>query len=779
MSGLLASIMQNQIPRRLFSPKDLLATSCLGLITLWFFGDIVIKGHLLWGSDFITTYLPYKQFLYEEIQRLGSIPLWNPYLFGGMPFWGFFESTIFYPFDLPFWFISPEKTYGYTMALHIFMGSLFMYALGLTFRLSRWASLFAAMMFSYNNFIIPVLSLGRMVHVQSYTWMPLVLCLFVRSFESKRPISSAILTGLCWGLQIMAADPQTAFYTYGALVLFSSVYYSPIGSPKRSMEAIKILLIVFAFGFGLSAVQLIPALELARLSTRGVMKTYELVTLASFPPQGIITLFMPHFFGNLYDDNFWIANMPWSMPEFNLYVGILPLILIFFVKFRPINREKLSVFCAIVALVSLILALGKHTPIYKLVCLLPGFDSFRAPSKIIALWTLAISLLAAKALDDFMNLGIKKPSWKWIALAAIAIFSIIMNLWFFMDEGRILKYLSCFMPKPISPDHLAHASQIIHSQFHRMSGLIALGIALLYLRSKRLLSKNLWITLCLIILSVDLCGLNHRYIQTSDLDYEYLQSEKKRLTKALENDKEIYRVGGIGSPFAQNIEMYYGLQSVTGVGPLILYRYYLYCDYFYQKVAPPGWQVLRYGTPGSKKFMDILNVKYEIDYKHKKIYRRKNYMPRAFLVSDFKILPSSKMLSFMDSNHFKPRTTALFEQNPFAKGLTYRTPESNREAVGKCKILRYRPDVVWIEVKANQDTFLVLNDIDYPGWKCLVDGVPQKLLRCNYLFRAVRVQKGNHFVVFTFEPFLVTLGIGITIGTLILSLLILFTKKLS
>ena len=89
--------------------KHVPALIALGALTLLIFWNIVIKGHLLWGSDFIYAYLPYKEFLFNEIQQHGSIPMWNPYLFGGLPFWGFFESTIFYPFDILFWFLSPEK----------------------------------------------------------------------------------------------------------------------------------------------------------------------------------------------------------------------------------------------------------------------------------------------------------------------------------------------------------------------------------------------------------------------------------------------------------------------------------------------------------------------------------------------------------------------------------------------------------------------------------------------------------------------------------------------
>ena len=757
---------------RISALKHFLIGAILGVITLCVFWNIVIKGHILWGSDFITTYLPYKQFFYEEIKYHRSIPLWNPYLFGGMPFWAFFESTMFYPLDLLFWIISPEKVYGYTMALHILLGGLFMYILCQTIRFSKWGSLFAAIIFSYNSFIMPVLSLGRMVHTQSYVWTPLILCLLARSLESKRPYSLAIWTGLCWGLQILAADPQTAFYTFGALTLFLLIYYNALASIKRCIHTIKLLIIVFMAGVGLSSIQVLPAMELVSLCTRGAIKTFEMVTLGSFPLQGIITILMPHFFGNLYDNNLWVSNIPWSYPMYNLYAGIIPLFLISFVRYSPKENGRLVLFCIILGLLALVLSMGKNTPFYHLIYQLPGFNSFRAPSKAIVLWMLAVSILAGKGLDDLASATDDKSLHMWTILFLLTISFIIMDLLFFGNPRRCLKLFSFFLLDPISPHYMANAEKIIQGQFHRMTILLTLSSIILYLGYKRLLRRNLWIALSLVILLVDLYGLNHRYVQSFEEKYLLFKTNKTQLANIFKKDKEVFRVGGIGSDFGPNAEMYYGLQSPSGGGPLILYRYYLYIDQFYHKVASRGWQVLRYGVKGSEKFMDMLNVKYDIDYKNRIFALRKSFLPRALLVPGFKILPTSQILSFMESSDFKPRNTVLFEKDALPKGLSKKTPLAINQEIGTCKILRYRPNQIQIKVNANMDTFLVLNDIYYPGWRCYVDGVPTKINRCNFIFRTIRVQKGDHKVHFIFEPFLVKVGIALTFATLIFSLLV-------
>jgi len=108
--------------------------------------------------------------------------------------------------------------------------------------------------------------------------------------------------------------------------------------------------------------------------------------------------------------------------------------------------------------------------------------------------------------------------------------------------------------------------------------------------------------------------------------------------------------------------------------------------------------------------------------------------------------------------------------------LSKKTLIAINQEVGTCKILRYRPNQIQLKVSAKMDTFLVLNDIYYPGWRCYVDGVPTKIHRCNFIFRAIRVQKGDHEVSFIFEPILVKVGIAITFATLLFSFLV-FSRK--
>jgi uncharacterized membrane protein YfhO len=68
------------------------------------------------------------------------------------------------------------------------------------------------------------------------------------------------------------------------------------------------------------------------------------------------------------------------------------------------------------------------------------------------------------------------------------------------------------------------------------------------------------------------------------------------------------------------------------------------------------------------------------------------------------------------------------------------------------EVVSYRPNRVEVKVGPGPGGFLVLTDVWYPGWKCTVDGEEVPVYRADYVFRAVPVGPGEHYVVFRFEP---------------------------
>jgi uncharacterized membrane protein YfhO len=57
-----------------------------------------------------------------------------------------------------------------------------------------------------------------------------------------------------------------------------------------------------------------------------------------------------------------------------------------------------------------------------------------------------------------------------------------------------------------------------------------------------------------------------------------------------------------------------------------------------------------------------------------------------------------------------------------------------------------------LDVTAEEDGILVVNDAYDPQWTARVDGHKAAVVRCNYMMRGVRVSPGTHRVVFSYTP---------------------------
>ncbi len=761
--------------------RNLVFCSILVAYCLFFFKDIIFGGHLLFGSDFFAFYLGLKQFLINQIQEHHSIPYWNPYIFGGIPFWGHFESTIFYPLDFLFWIVSPEVAYGYTMVIHIILAGLFIYMFAKACNIKTEGRLVAGSVFMCNGFIMATLFDGQMFRVQSYPWLPLIFCLLMRALKSEKPFFNVSLAGLIWGIQILSGSPQDAFYTFLAGALFIVFYFKKKDSAAFPdiKQKFSLICLFFLIGSGVAAVQLIPAFEFVKESVRSSLDSYHLLTLGSYPPEGIITAAMPHFFGNYTKCKFWVSGVPWSVPPYNLYVGILPIILLFFIPYKRSWRERIVPFALTLSIFALVLALGSHTPIFKIVYHLPGFDRIRAPAKIILLWVFAMSILAGKGMDHLIDRRGKSFHLPVGALMCLLTLFILLDLLFCHDRSIILKVFSLFIPPDAIPGKMIDASNIMYAEFHRFVLFGALSILLILLWLRGLINRTLTTLFLCGLLLFDLGYVNWGAVRHADKIYRLAKSTKKNLDKSLGKDKSIFRIGSDDLGMGPNSAMYMGYQTVSGYNPLFLHRYYEYVNQYkhYKKTVPEGWIVFSYGAYENRILMDLLNVKYEISHKERRYSLRKTYLPRAFIVPGAKIMRKEEILDYLIRPEFDPTLMVLLEIDDFQSEFT-KHPPSTANIRSHVKTITYSPDQIVLETESGGPGYLFLSEIYYPGWKAFVDGRPARILRGNYIFRVIELPEGHHVVRFVFAPLSIRMGIGITLLTSFI-LLIFFTYALS
>jgi hypothetical protein len=761
-----------------FNRRDIMCCALLSAYALALFNEIILGGHRLIGEDFITFYLPMKKFLYDEIWLHHSIPYWNPYIFGGMPFWAHFESTIFYPLSFLFWLLPPDRAYGYSIFLHFVLAGLFMYGLVRSLHIGRAGSFVAGAIYTCNGFVMALLYLGHMCPIWSYIWLPAVIYFLNRAILSSTPYISASIAGVLWGIQILAGAPQDAFYTFLAAMLFLACRVEIHAGWSGSLRKLLVIaFLLFTIGAGLSAMQIIPSFEFINESVRAGLDSYDMVTIASYPLQGIITALLPHFFGSYAESTLWVANVPWSIPQQNLYVGILPLILVCSISYRKRENRRIIVFAAVLSAAALLLALGRHTPVYKIAYFLPGFDRFRAPSKIIVLWVFGFAILAAQGMDDLVSEKGMTLKRTFILCGVLTFALSALGLLFWFKRSLVLRFFSPFVLPDAIPGKMTLASELIYAGFCRLLFIATVIFFFIFLLRKRSWGLRLGVPCLCVVLLLDVASVTHKSVRYDESIFSWLESTKKALDASIGKDKTLYRIASFKYGLGANIEMYMGYQTMGGFTALFPNRTYNYLSAYANDQLPRGWVSFFYGVNENRHFIDLLNVKYEISHETRTCVLRKTCLPRAFVVPSHMVVNRDEALHYLKKPEYDPTKFVLFEKGDMI-------PPSNRDFSASTSLsasvhfLSYRPDYMSLEVKTSEPSYLFLSEVFYPGWKASLDGLQTNIYRGNYLFRVIQLTAGNHIVTLYFDPFSIKLGIAITVFTLfLLSGLFLFHSR--
>jgi hypothetical protein len=102
----------------------------------------LLLGKTLFGgasSDMLGAGYAFRLFGAEEFRATGSIPLWNPYLFGGMPYVAAMHGDIFYPTAWLRWVVPTDLAITWGMVVHFVLAGYATYLLARTIGLS-WTS---------------------------------------------------------------------------------------------------------------------------------------------------------------------------------------------------------------------------------------------------------------------------------------------------------------------------------------------------------------------------------------------------------------------------------------------------------------------------------------------------------------------------------------------------------------------------------------------------------------------------------------------------------------
>ncbi len=784
--------------------KNFIAIGILILLTIAYFWKFFFLGFLPMGGDIATyTYPPWYHhyhaktksqnpllsdpvFLHYPLRKLacerlkeGKITLWNPYIFCGSPLFSS-NSVSFCPLNLFFIFFDPLTAYSLILILQMLLSGVCMYIfLRGSLRLCPFAALIGGIIYEFSGFSIVWLEMG----ILSGFLLPLILFLMDRAII-KRSMFYTGLAGIVLGIQLLSA-----FLQIGLFVLLATTAYSLFRIfLNRDIKAVRYAALVFVFGIGLAAVQLIPSYELIKHSHRQSIEDYRM--LCPLPWQNLITFLVPDYYGNPVDYNYksirgefrsifekYNLKLPPPHPgrgimqdnynELCGYIGILPLILAFLIIF--LKRDKNAIFFASFTLISLLLVLG--SPLYYLLFVgVPGCNRLII-SRLIFLYTFGAAISAAIG-SNYLAVSLSNmDNSKKIKLYSggiILLFGIIIATSLYLGNKYVAAdYFQYLNPSFLTPLLLLLISAIILLNIVRLRGFIIK-------------------TAILLIVVFDLFLFSLKYNPFVPRHEMYPPTPELTL---LQNIKEKSRIAAFEHIFPPSINIAYGLETSEGYDAMFPKRY----DEFMNLVDPysSGWEnVKEVNYTANRKLLCLLNTRYILAPKKinapdlklifngdVKIYKDLKALPRAFIVPQAKVIKEKKAIfKELCSDRFKPEEYVILEEMPdstHTKTQRRRGTENNAQC-SSAVITGYTPENVSIKatVAPHSGGFLILSDTYYPGWHVFVDDKRSNILCADYILRAVYLTQGEHLVEFRYSPFSFRLGSAISIGCLIVLIVI-------
>ncbi|MDO8672439.1 MAG: oligosaccharide flippase family protein [Dehalococcoidia bacterium] len=814
---------------------DLLPILTLLALVVVFFWRVLFGGEVLLPTDALFGFEPWKSFAHQfgidmphnellgdmivqnyewksfarESLLSGNLPLWNPYVFAGMPFLAAGQYAVLYPLGVIFYLMPVAQAYGWFTALHVFMAGLFTYTYLRVIGANRFGSLVGAIAFMFSGFLVT--SFIWPMAVSTIIWLPLLLAVvetILRRFEhNPHPWRSSLLYVLLGssivGLQFLAGHLEFSFFVLFPLLFYAVGRLLVVLIQKRSpMQVLKPSLALGAMclvGFAVAAIQLVPFFELISANFRAGQVTYDQVISYAFPKKQVLGFVMPDFFGNPTHHEYFdvvdgqskpvtkavdFAGNPITYPRWSVknyveaagYLGILPLLLAFLALF--FRRDRYTLIFSTLVIFSLLLVFG--TPLYRVIWLIPGLEQSHSPFRWVIPYSLSVSILAGISASTLTSGRFRPFPIRLIGviscLAGSGILVVLVLSRVFV--GQSLAFADNLLRRSQLLPFAFESGQMLYSYFLRNIGLLgfflaASGLIVAYAagwRNKmgtKPLPKLFYIA-ALGTLALDLFIPTYSFNTTTDP--KLLDFVPPSLAQ-LKTDPDIFRITSYGYEDTMRpvSNMKVGLQDIRGYDSIILKQY----TNFWRLMEEPDTllysMINKIARPASLEspILDLLNVKYvlttsniglpnytEVYRGEINIYRNDDFLPRATLVGRAKFVDSTEAaLSEMGKPGFDPRRDLVITGSGGGQ----------REGIGIGalpipRITSYQPNRVTIATSSSEPSYLLLADSYFTGWRATVDGQEVPVLRADAIFRAVRLDQGNHEVIFRYSPDSVKLG---------------------
>lgn len=738
-----------------------------------FIEPIVTGKAIFWGTPLLQ-FVPWQVTAFEQIKQ-GLLPLWNPLNGMGAPLLANYQLALFYP---PTWIMfliyllggAAGLAWGQTVSVvfHLAWAGCGMVMLIRKLGLGKNAQAISGLSFTLCGFLVTRGSFYPMIW--SLSWMPWILYGATNivnpeavnsALDVKQKIGKIIMLVIFITMQLLSGHAQMTWYTLMFVAIWVFCFGWSSHSFKKGLTALGIFVGCVFVAFLLSAVQLLPTFEYLMQSNRAAAVNYDAAMTYSFWPWRFLTLLSPTMFGSPAQGNYWGYGNYW---EDALYIGVLPLFLalgtlgfLFTKKGKSPNpRRPIVLFCWITILISTLLALGKNIFLFPLLFkYIPTFSMFQSPTRFMILAEFCLCLLAGIRINEIQPLHGKQLYWGRLGIMAafaIAVGAFLALVFFPGIKSTLIRGFAIF-------------------------GFFALGSGLIVLFQPKTEQKwGLWSLVMTGFVLTDLIIANWQINPTIQASFFRTPEKSSSLSisdpRTFITNSDEYTIKytwlfGFESftplvdwntTYSINLadtNLLSAVATVNNFDPIVPTRFSHLVEYV---STLEGSSI----TP----WLQLMNVKTLISVENTDRHK----------TEETRINDSSRLRWFScvqkasDESEAWSMTRDLVENGTQFRSLLvvedYKGEEPTVCAIENEPSINWKkntPSNLEIEVKTDQDGYLFIADTWYPGWKAWVDGKRVEIIRADYNFRALPIERGDHYVKIFYLPDALTSGSVISI----------------
>jgi hypothetical protein len=762
-------------------------------------------------SDFYMYYFPMTEAAFEILSK-GEFPLWNPYLFCGMPFLASIEIGVLYPPNWVHLIVPAERGFCLLYVFHILLAGIGSWVYARARGRGIPAALISTTSFALAAPTILHFDMGMTSVVYSSAWCPLIFALVERYRQNPSLVRVCGLS-LVLACQFLAGFPMftllLAALIPAYLLVFAIDWRAFTG--RRNLLMLCGLVAAAALALGLVMPQLLATSEYLEHAHRGELN-YQQATHCCFPAPNLVTFFVPEFFGNDKDCLYWGETF---LFDANPFCGVITILLSGLTLFRWRSREV--VFWSVASAMILAFSLGKYSWFYDLCYLyLPGPDRFRGVARLSIFAVFGVSVLAGIGFEQAV--AGRLSCWQRRVCLAFAALSAISFGWAVLQLGRDgpspdwwpefvgwVRGPGAELYSSIAP---AHAPQFFEESFSlmlqslaRSSATLLAAALLLFVPRRTPRAEALCSAGLLALLAAELGTFDGKQVALSES--EPRRRVAREMRSIMKDDHDLFRVTLTTKQQTPNRLLYGRLQTPGGHENFVLARYSLFI-YKWTGIEPEYHTFLVLAN--AHHTFDLLNVKYFAvpqDVKHREtkdelvrdraflagrqifsVYRKANCLPRVSIIHRAHYAvgldQAARMLKLLDRGRFQ--TDSIIEDPAAARAApisddrveSAKADEGERgNATDGAHVVEYGPNRIVVEARNAAPGWLIFIESFYPGWEARVDGIPAPVHAANLFMRAVPIAAGRHHVEMIYRPKPFQIGCHVAAATLVVEMMLL------